>query len=184
MAGEEPGQADAPAMLDRGLCQSDQSTTRPCGCGEPLSGGERSSSSPGPVWPGPPPHRRGSRPGWIHQPRPRGERFLGAGQPGPDGRSGWHRGSRLRWWSSTRATPRWPDSESVPHAGHGRAAGRAVAAAAEADVAVVFAGTTEEWETEGNDRPMFELPGRQPSSLSGSPPSMTDGGRGQCRHSG
>ena len=38
---------------------------------------------------------------------------------------------------------------------------RAVSAAADADVAVVFAGTTEEWETEGRDRPSLELPGRQ-----------------------
>ncbi len=38
---------------------------------------------------------------------------------------------------------------------------RAVAAAESSDVAVVFVGTTEEWETEGRDRPAFELPGRQ-----------------------
>lgn len=39
--------------------------------------------------------------------------------------------------------------------------GRAVAAAAEADVAVVMVGTTEEWETEGSDRGTIELPGGQ-----------------------
>ncbi len=38
---------------------------------------------------------------------------------------------------------------------------RAVAAAAAADVAVVFVGTSEEWETEGRDRTFFALPGRQ-----------------------
>ncbi|MBV9952111.1 MAG: glycoside hydrolase family 3 C-terminal domain-containing protein, partial [Acidimicrobiia bacterium] len=38
---------------------------------------------------------------------------------------------------------------------------RAVAAAAAADVAIVFAGTTGEWETEGRDRDSFQLPGRQ-----------------------
>lgn len=38
---------------------------------------------------------------------------------------------------------------------------RAARAAATADAAVVFVGTTEAWETEGRDRPMFELPGRQ-----------------------
>jgi beta-glucosidase len=38
---------------------------------------------------------------------------------------------------------------------------RAVAAAAGADVAVVFVGTTAEWETENHDRPGMELPGRQ-----------------------
>ena len=38
---------------------------------------------------------------------------------------------------------------------------RAVAAARDADVAVVFAGTTFEWETEGRDRTTLALPGRQ-----------------------
>ena len=38
---------------------------------------------------------------------------------------------------------------------------RAVAAARVADVAVVFAGTTFEWETEGRDRTTLALPGRQ-----------------------
>lgn len=38
---------------------------------------------------------------------------------------------------------------------------RAVAAAADADAAVLFVGTTEEWETEGRDRPSFAVPGRQ-----------------------
>ncbi len=38
---------------------------------------------------------------------------------------------------------------------------RAVAAAAGADAAVVVVGTSEEWETEGDDRAFFELPGRQ-----------------------
>jgi beta-glucosidase len=38
---------------------------------------------------------------------------------------------------------------------------RAVAAAAEADVALVLVGTNEEWETEGRDRESFALPGRQ-----------------------
>jgi len=37
----------------------------------------------------------------------------------------------------------------------------AVEAAAGADVAVVFVGTTAEWETEGYDRTSFQLPGRQ-----------------------
>ncbi len=39
--------------------------------------------------------------------------------------------------------------------------GRAVAAAAEADVAIVVAGTNEDRETEGNDRTAIELPGTQ-----------------------
>jgi beta-glucosidase len=38
---------------------------------------------------------------------------------------------------------------------------RAVQAAVEADVALVFIGTGEEWESEGFDRPDMELPGRQ-----------------------
>ena len=38
---------------------------------------------------------------------------------------------------------------------------RAVTAAAGADAAVVVVGTSEEWETEGDDRAFFELPGRQ-----------------------
>ena len=37
----------------------------------------------------------------------------------------------------------------------------AVALAARSDVAIVFAGTTNEWESEGNDRPDLELPGAQ-----------------------
>ncbi|MCW2544617.1 MAG: glycoside hydrolase, family 3 domain protein, partial [Frankiales bacterium] len=41
------------------------------------------------------------------------------------------------------------------------AIGRAVAAAAAADVAVVVVGTTEEWETEGHDRTTMQLPGEQ-----------------------
>jgi beta-glucosidase len=39
--------------------------------------------------------------------------------------------------------------------------GRAVAAARDADVAVVVVGTTEEWETEGHDRETMDLPGAQ-----------------------
>lgn len=38
---------------------------------------------------------------------------------------------------------------------------RAVAAAADADVAVVVVGTNDEWETEGHDRTTMDLPGRQ-----------------------
>ena len=38
---------------------------------------------------------------------------------------------------------------------------RAVAAAAEADVAVVMVGTNDEWETEGHDRTTMDLPGHQ-----------------------
>jgi len=38
---------------------------------------------------------------------------------------------------------------------------RAVAAAADADVAVVVVGTNDEWETEGEDRTTLDLPGRQ-----------------------
>jgi beta-glucosidase len=38
---------------------------------------------------------------------------------------------------------------------------RAVAACRDADVAVVVAGTSEEWESEGRDRTSFALPGRQ-----------------------
>ncbi len=39
--------------------------------------------------------------------------------------------------------------------------GRAVAAAAHADVAVVVVGTSDEWETEGHDRETMHLPGEQ-----------------------
>jgi beta-glucosidase len=42
---------------------------------------------------------------------------------------------------------------------------RAVEAAAGADIALVFVGTTAEWETEGRDRSAFELPGRQPELI-------------------
>ncbi len=38
---------------------------------------------------------------------------------------------------------------------------RAVAAAAASDLAVLFVGTTEEWESEGHDRSSLHLPGRQ-----------------------
>lgn len=38
---------------------------------------------------------------------------------------------------------------------------RAVAAAADADLAVVMVGTNDEWETEGHDRTTMDLPGRQ-----------------------
>lgn len=38
---------------------------------------------------------------------------------------------------------------------------RAVAAAADADVAVLVVGTNDEWETEGSDRTTMDLPGRQ-----------------------
>ena len=38
---------------------------------------------------------------------------------------------------------------------------RAVAAAADADVAVLMVGTNDEWETEGHDRTTMDLPGRQ-----------------------
>jgi beta-glucosidase len=42
---------------------------------------------------------------------------------------------------------------------------RAVEAARNADVALVFVGTTAEWETEGKDRTSFDLPGRQPDLI-------------------
>ena len=38
---------------------------------------------------------------------------------------------------------------------------RAAALAAESDVALLFVGTSDEWETEGHDRPDMELPGQQ-----------------------
>lgn len=38
---------------------------------------------------------------------------------------------------------------------------RAVAAAADADIAIVVVGTNDEWETEGQDRTVMDLPGRQ-----------------------
>ena len=38
---------------------------------------------------------------------------------------------------------------------------RAVDAAGSAELAIVIVGTTARWESEGSDRPMFELPGRQ-----------------------
>ncbi len=43
----------------------------------------------------------------------------------------------------------------------GRLIADAAAAAAEADLAVLFVGTTSEWEAEGHDQPSFGLPGRQ-----------------------
>lgn len=43
---------------------------------------------------------------------------------------------------------------------------RAVAAAEECDTAIVFVGTTPEWETEGRDRSFFGLPGRQDELVS------------------
>ena len=49
--------------------------------------------------------------------------------------------------------------------------GRAVAAAAEADVAVVVVGTNADWETEGEDRTTMDLPGAQDELIAGSPPS-------------
>ncbi len=64
-------------------------------------------------------------------------------------------------WSTPRGTTlagfrvgfRTPDTDALLE--------RAVAAAAEADVAIVCVGTTEETETEGHDRAAFALPGRQ-----------------------
>jgi beta-glucosidase len=46
-------------------------------------------------------------------------------------------------------------------ADHDRLLDRAVAVAAAADVALLFVGTTEEWETEGRDRASLDLPGLQ-----------------------
>jgi beta-glucosidase len=43
---------------------------------------------------------------------------------------------------------------------------RAADAARNSDVALVFVGTTAEWETEGLDRTSFDLPGRQPDLIS------------------
>ncbi len=42
---------------------------------------------------------------------------------------------------------------------------RAVAAASAADVAVVVVGTNDDWETEGRDRDLWELPGDQPELI-------------------
>ena len=64
----------------------------------------------------------------------------------------------------------WPRSSSSPIMGARIGAAppdtgdefeRAVAAAAEADVAVVVVGSNGEWESEGHDRPDLSLPGRQ-----------------------
>jgi beta-glucosidase len=44
---------------------------------------------------------------------------------------------------------------------------RAIAAAEVADVAIVFVGTTPEWETEGRDRTTLHLPGRQEELIRG-----------------
>ena len=64
----------------------------------------------------------------------------------------------------------WPRSTSSPILGARIGAAppdigdefeRAVAAAAEADVAVVVVGSNGEWESEGHDRPDLSLPGRQ-----------------------
>ena len=43
--------------------------------------------------------------------------------------------------------------------------GRAVALAAESDAAVVVVGTNDDWETEGRDRDLWELPGDQPELI-------------------
>ncbi len=43
--------------------------------------------------------------------------------------------------------------------------GRAVALAAASDVAVVVVGTNDDWETEGRDRDLWELPGDQPELI-------------------
>ncbi len=43
--------------------------------------------------------------------------------------------------------------------------GRAVALAADADLAVVVVGTNDDWETEGRDRDLWELPGDQPELI-------------------
>jgi beta-glucosidase len=64
----------------------------------------------------------------------------------------------------------WPRSSSSPIMGArigasppdtGDEFGRAVAAAAAADVAVVVVGSNGQWESEGHDRPDLSLPGRQ-----------------------
>src|SRR5690606_38227354 len=44
--------------------------------------------------------------------------------------------------------------------------GRAAAAAADADVAIVVVGTSSDFETEGEDRASFALPGRQDELIS------------------
>lgn len=43
--------------------------------------------------------------------------------------------------------------------------GEAVALAAESDIAIVVVGTNDDWETEGRDRDLFELPGDQPDLI-------------------
>ena len=43
--------------------------------------------------------------------------------------------------------------------------GRAVALAGESDIAVVVVGTNDDWETEGRDRDLWELPGDQPELI-------------------
>ncbi len=43
--------------------------------------------------------------------------------------------------------------------------GEAVELAARSDVAIVVVGTNDDWETEGRDRDLFELPGRQPELI-------------------
>ncbi len=43
--------------------------------------------------------------------------------------------------------------------------GRAVALAADSDMAVVVVGTNDDWETEGRDRDLWELPGDQPELI-------------------
>ena len=43
--------------------------------------------------------------------------------------------------------------------------GRAVALAADSDLAVVVVGTNDDWETEGRDRDLWELPGDQPELI-------------------
>jgi len=43
--------------------------------------------------------------------------------------------------------------------------GRAVALAEESDVAIVVVGTNDDWETEGRDRDLWELPGDQPELI-------------------
>jgi len=45
-----------------------------------------------------------------------------------------------------------------------------VALASRSDVAIVFAGLTDDWESEGFDRPDMELPGRQAELIERWPP--------------
>ena len=108
--------------------------------------------------------RRRHRAGRVRQPAtPRRQRLLRLRQPGAVGEIDFVAGQPVEgvveyarieaMLSGVRVGFRTVDTDALLE--------RAVETAAAADVAVVFVGTTHEWETEGRDRATLALPGRQ-----------------------